>query len=348
MKAHIKSLDNLLQFREWIHTILANLKGYNSEYFKEYFSEHSVKERINARGASWFGEGITHEKLMGGITEYRDHDLLKRLFDEVSEGVSLDIKNMLKSKKMRYNANGLGMFSFDRAAMGFYRIKELYSTAHKRSVSHKDVYQKSGSFFLSEDHTPVIERWEETSEGKPKYRTNSKKLYAYFPKIEREHRGVEILVTSVGPVGMPAQNFLYNGVSAVIIARLLEEAKIKTKISAIFGTVSEQDLYACSIPIKHYSEPLDMNLVALLTSDPAILRFDGFKGILGAYEHFNAQCPQHFGVTINKATLKRAMSTVPSDDKSYKIFLGGSFSERQAVSDIKNAIEEIRDKFQSS
>ena len=61
-------------------------------------------------------------------------------------------------------------FSFDRAAMGLYRVKELFSTVHGRRVEENETEELGGGRVLSVDGSPVEERWECRPDSKPSAR----------------------------------------------------------------------------------------------------------------------------------------------------------------------------------
>ncbi len=107
----------------------------------------------------------------------------------------------------------------------------------------------------------------------------------------------------------------------------------------------EESVYACLVPVKNYDEALDINLLALLTSDPRFFRYEGFKGIISSYDYFKSKCP----VTLGKGMTKDYLSEVieKSDYSKNKIlapnrfYFGWTFSEDAAIEQINETIEEI-------
>jgi hypothetical protein len=351
MKAFIKDdFNDLLEYRTWVDKAMKNLSSKNQIQLGMFNPD--FVNRYSSQYPRWFGKGVTFEELNAGITQYKDPTLIEKIFEKVNGKLSPDLRNKVKARKVRFNPSGLGVFIFDRAAMGMYRLKEFHSPKHKRVVDQSEVKKIKANYVLKTDHSPVTQKWEERPEGKPKIRTTSKNVYAYYPPIRTEKQAVELFITCGGHSGIESEDFLYSGISALIVAQILESAKIKTRISIVIGASPDafkKTSYAVIVPVKNYDERLDTNLLALLSSDPRFFRFEGFKGIVSVYDHFGATCPPSLGTGMTKDSLIETIENSGYAKKANlpdnRFYFGYAFSEREALNQIKDTVEEIANRF---
>lgn len=350
LKAYIKDdFRNLLEYREWVIQMFENISSSN-ESGKAEFTEEEIRDLI-VRNPNWFGAGTSFEELSKGITQYKQPDLIEQIYQKVNDRISTSTRNKIKSKKLSYNAAGLGVFVFDRAAMGIYRLKEFYSPLHKQIFDKKEVNTTKKGHHLKQDGTPVVERWEEKPDGKPKVRTSNKKVFAWFPPQRKEKRAVELFIGTGGHSGVKAEELLYSGISAIIVAQLLEQAQIPSKITIAIGSSPdnyESEAFAALVPVKNYDERLDMNLLALLSSDPRFFRYEGLKGYVCLYDYFNRVIPPNFGNGLGKQTLMRTIEESGYAKKANlapnRYYFGRTFTEKDALAHINETIEDLAKK----
>jgi hypothetical protein len=223
----------------------------------------------------------------------------------------------------------------------------------QKVVELEEVQRGQKGYTLIKDSSPVLERWEQKPDGKPKIRTVNKNVFAYFPKIDKARKAVEIYLACGGASDITAKEFLYSGISAVIVAQLLEQARINTKISIVIGTSPDNfksKVYACIVPVKNYDEKLDANLLALLSSDPRFYRYDGLKGVVSVYDHFGEKAPFNFGYGFNDRdnfirTIEQSSYTQSATLAPNRIYMGRIFSEREAINDIEKTMQTLAEKF---
>lgn len=347
LKAHIKDdFNNLLDYHEWVNNTIKNI-SYKNKNILKMFDKYEI-DKLTRTNSKWFGSDVTYEKLVKGITEYKDPELIERIFNQVNDKVSTQTKDKIKARKVRFNPNGLGVFVFDRAAMGMYRLQEFYSPSHNQIFDEVFVKQTNTGFELKADGSYIEQRFEQKENGQPKIRTTSKNVYAYFPRINKEKQAVELFISCGGHVGIIADELLYSGISAIVVAQLLEKAHIQTKISVVFGSSPDgfnATVYGCLVPVKKYDEALDINLLALLTSDPRFFRYEGFKGIISSYDYFKATCPETLGKGMTKDYLTEVIEKSDYSKNRQlapnRFYFGWAFSEDTAIAQINETIEEI-------
>lgn len=333
---------NLVEYSKWVDGKMETLSAVN-KYHHERFKLNSLKSRI-ASDETWYGEGTTAEELIAGITQYRKPELITELLDKVKEEIPAAVSEQIQTKRMAFNDRGMGLFSFDRAAMGLYRIKEWYSPSLGKTVEKDECLESEGVFTLIEDGSEVIERWEQKPDGKPKIRTITKKVFAWFPNRSKEREAVEIYIGCGGNSHLSAEQMLYSGLGAIVFAEILAKARIPTKITIAVGSSDDNWATSCIslVPVKNYDENLDSNLLATLSSDPRFFRNEGFKGIIATYDHFGKECPWSLGSCIDQEMLMKSIedSTYTRTAKlaANRFYFGGTYSERDAIKQISQAI----------
>lgn len=350
LKAYIKDdFKNLLEYRQWAETKFKDLR-FENEIYLDRFTKSFVDERMRMN-SDWFGKNTSYEEMSAGITQYKSPELIEEIYAQVNDKISASTRSKIKTRKINYNPTGLGVFVFDRAAMGLYRLKEYYSQSHNRVVDKSEVSLSANGYILSADNSEITERWEEHPDGRPKIRTTSKNVFAWFPPQRKEKSAVEMFITCGAPAAINADKFLYSGIAAIITAQILEIARIPTRINLVIGSSPDQfekKAFASIIPVKNYDETLDVNLLALLTSDPRFFRYEGFKGLLGIYDHFGASIPSNFGTAMNRGYLKDTIEKSGYAKKAglapNRFYYGFTFSESEAIDQINLAIEEISGK----
>ncbi len=225
--------NSLLDYQAWTEDALNNLSEMNSEEIMR-FDERRVQKTIK-RQPSWFGEGATYKELVEGVKQYQSPELLDKIYEHVSHELSISITNRIKARKLKFNAMGLGVFCFDRAAMTLYRNMEFFSKEHNSKVDLRDITKSGDNYTLDNDGTEVIHRWEEKPDGSPKVRTNTKELFGYFPETKKNNHADEFFISGGGFASMKAGELLYCGISAIVLAELLVKAGIKVKINVVMG-----------------------------------------------------------------------------------------------------------------
>lgn len=349
MRAFVKDdFKDLLEYRKWVNDRMANLSWKNRMH-ADVFDKRVVERRM-ADNPLWFGK-TSFEEMNTGINTFQNPELITKIYNQVSDKISSSTKDRIKAKKVKYNPNGLGVFVFDRAAMGMYRMSEFYSPSLHQVVDERKVETTKDRYTLKEDGSPVINRLEECEDGRPKIRTTSKNVFAYYPPTPKDNKAVELLISCGGHVGVTSEQLLYSGISALVVAQMLEKAKVKTRISVVFGSSPDgykSSSYAAIVPVKNYDENLDINLLALLSSDPRFFRFEGFKGIIAGYDHFNAACPDTLGKGMNRDYLRQ---TIEDSDYAQKtnlspnrFYFGWTFSEADALKTISESVNQIAER----
>ncbi len=343
MKADFRVFADLLSYRKWVNEGFRNL-SYLNTYQSERFDKYSVESQMT-RNPNFYGTS-SFEELQKGVTTFKDPSLIERLLSQVTDKLSAVTTDKIKAKKLKYNPNGMGMFSFDRAAIGMYRLKEFYSPIHSKVVDQSEVNTIKTNHYLKSDNSLVEKRWEQQKDGRAKIRTATKNVFAYLPPAEKQSKAVELLIYCGGEALVKDDALLYSGISAIVVAQLLEAAKIKTRINVVIGSFDKEKdrSFGSLIAVKNYDEKLDANLLALLSSDARFFRYEGFKGIVCSYDSFKAKCPPSLGSPISSSNLQKIIESSPDLLETLspnRYYFGGTFSGEAALQSINLTIDQI-------
>jgi hypothetical protein len=344
------SFRNVVEFRDWANRKMNALNVSNQRVRDRYIGRPAIMRMMESNGIEWFGEGTTPEELIDGITEYSNPKLIDELMGKVNSDIPKATTEQVKARKLAFNDRGMGLFSFERAAMGLYRLKELHSESLGRRVEHEECRISGRNYVLAADGSEVTERWEQNADGKPKARTSTKKVFAWFSKRNKEREAVEIYIGCGGNSNLSAERMLYSGMGAIVFAQILAKAGIPTKITVMVGTTPDQaaTAYFSLVPVKNYDEPLDANLLATLSSDPRFFRYDGFKGLIAVYDHFGQNIPNNLGSVMPREMLVRCIEnstyTKTAQLAPNRFYFGGTYSADAAISQVMDAIATLAKK----
>jgi hypothetical protein len=323
-KVKIKDdFKNLLDYQTWLNSTIDKMSALNQSELIRF--KKPMIDNLNLKMPQWFGKRATYEILAQGVKEFQNPELLDNIYNEVSHELSPIVTQKLKAKKLKFNALGLGLFSFDRAAMTLYKTSEN-STVEQDAIEIKTRIR---------------------TQTKIRIKTNTKDLFAYFPEVKKDMHAIEFFISADAAGDVTAEQMLYNGVSAVIMAELIIKAGIPLKINIVIGSALDKfrnSYLGCVVPVKNYNEPLDRNVVALLSSDPRFMRFDAFKGLICAFESFNLPTPAGLGFAMNAEQLKTVFENsdyVKKLPSAHRYYFGGTFSQSQALEKINDTIDDI-------
>ena len=340
--------QSLLEFRVWARRYWE--EKITTEQ-KEFFYLTDAQVRSQALYGTQFGKGTNPDEILEGIRRFSDPDLIGRLLARFETALPQDVRNAVPRRRLAYNDRGLGVFSFDRAAQGLYRLPEYFNPKTQKKVDWQSVIveQRTSKGTMQPDRyleaytlDELIKRWETRSDGSPLVRTTAKRVFGFFPKTKRMKAATEIFVSCGNFSDIPPEQFLYSGMVALVIARLLVRGGVPVKINTVIGWrgSSTAEDYCCAVvPLKHYDEPLDDNLLALATSDVRFWRCEGFRACMCLRRSAGMSLS---GAGVVGYDLRRIFNAAPyARGTANRFFFGRVRSEQEALKAIENAIERI-------
>lgn len=119
---------------------------------------------------------------------------------------------------------------------------------------------------------------------KLRYSSTTKKVYQIR---EKKGGGYAPYVDLYTPLGADnrfgTESMLVQALPMILLARVLERAGVRTRVFAtsFMKTGSEQNYMVSPILVKEYGAPLDLNKLAIFTSDKRLFRFHIFNTLLG-------------------------------------------------------------------
>ena len=275
--------DNVKAFNDFVDGQAATLNTKNHEVLKQMnqTTASSIK-----RGTNWYGSPSPAD-----VSELNEHKyflgmpLLKtiqpKIKDKLAQYVKLMNDQILSKPKVAYNDRGLGVFSFDRAAMGLYRLQP---TGSKKPIVNT-VSQLQIELDTSNKTTAV------------------KSVYAYFKNRKSSYPALKLYLMAGGNAKIAGDALLYVGLACAELVEFMEIRGVAVEVNTLLGTSFNGNVLMGVIRIKRFQDRLDKNQLLLMTSDPRYFRYRGFKGLIALSDHFGQNIPQGLG------TLKQNMGS---------------------------------------
>jgi len=331
MSVRIVTHNSLTDFRNWLEKRYPtdgsaskasdfNVRGnYQWGNNGNYFSVTGITSSIRTRGANWFGTRDA-DSIFNKPTEYLDKPLMESIFNRISNQIDISSTNKLEKRKMTFNDMGIGLFSFDRASQTMSYVFEYFSPSLGMLVGEENVIKIGDNKYISKlDGKPLIKRhkkneratakkkagyrfyspvFEEYIDYVPKVKTATKKVFVYFPKsVQMDDNGFKIVIVSGGNGNLSATELLHSSMAGIKLAQALDLAGYPVQISAMYVSKHSgtNNIIGTEVVIKRFDEIFDLNLLALMGSDPRIFRHEGFKGIISASDDFGVTIPSGLG-----------------------------------------------------
>lgn len=328
------NFSGLEDYRRFIANENKILNKHNKELFDEMFSDNVIENRIKNK-PNWFGAGVTLQDLKNGLNKFSNPELIELVYNKIKNKIPQNISGKLKERKMDFNEIA-GSFSISRFMMSMYKRPAYFSIKKQSYVSLSEVYEKDNSFFLKSDNTEV--------EKKEMVVTNNKKLFAYFKPIEKESQAIEIVIVAGANADKSSEKMLYTGIAGILIAEMCEKSGIKVRINSFVGSTNDDKITGAIIPIKEFGQTIDRNVMALLTSDARVFRYEMFNGIITNYNNFNKNCPESLGSLTTLYELENSLNkeVIKEVFGNRKVFItSGIFSESDAIEKIDKILSDI-------
>lgn len=355
----IKRFENMLELNSYLKS---------SEQMSEFNTKHKLKSYFGPTSDftsrvhyGWYGASLKDELKVSSVNDihskisnhnnlvYDNMDFVQKLTEQINEKLSANVQDTVPKKKLAYNDMGLGVFSFDRAAQGMYRLNEFFSPVRNEVVDSMYVEQTGSVYKDVRDNAILQMRKELKPDGTIKVRTTTKKVYAFFPKVKRQKAAVDIYIGVGNSADLKETEYMYTAIGAIVFANMLTKASIPFRITAVFGAVSySQSKYCASIAtIKDYNETLDSSLVAKLTGDAAYGRYTGnmllYLSLMKYTKHYDDASP------INAMTLSKIIAEYNEELKTSLniaapnnvVCFSGAKSLNESVLDVKLAIDKV-------
>ena len=324
-KAHYNYMlfDSVGSFNAFVDGEAGQLTDANQNVWKDVVSntQHGIDS-----GTDWYGTPTP-----SGINELEQHKmflgmhLLKELQPKIKEQLSrymvhLD-SDVMPKPKVAYNDRGLGMFSFDRASMGLFRLSKIsIRTPLDKATSQLNIEL-----------------------GRTGMNTIVKKVYAFFQNKKTSYPSLRLYIMAGANARVQGNDMLYVGLACSELVEFLEMRGVAVEVNVLVGNSFRNTVNVGVVRVKRFQDKADKNQLLLMSSDPRYFRFRGFKALIALSNHFGLTIPSGLG------------SLTESMGKEFVTVLGGdgfvfeqSYSLESAAKEVSRIIETYNQKMKDA
>lgn len=262
--------DSVMRFNSFVDTEAANLSESNQSRWETI--KRATRDNLK-KDSDWYGtptpkniEALEAHRTFMGMSLIKE--IQPKIKDRLAHYIELLQDNVLPKPKMAYNDRGLGVFSFDKAAMAMYKHYSINSiTPLDTSVSQMNIEL-----------------------DKYAVQTSVKNVYAYFKNKEQSYPSLQLYIMSGANAHVKGNELFYVGLACAELVEFMELRGISVEVNILLGTSFDNQVVVSQIRLKRFQDILDKNQLLLMSSDPRYFRYRGFKSLI-----VMANC---FGLTI--------------------------------------------------
>lgn len=267
--------DSVLQFNAFVDGECLNLSQVNEN---RWLTVHQNAEQRLKSSTYWYG--IPQPKTIDTLhthNAFLGMSLIKTLQPKIKDKLHLYLEHLqdavLPKPKLAYNDRGLGVFSFERAAMAMYNSYPVNtSTPIDTTVSQ---------MHIALDHTKV--------------QTSVKHVYAYFKDKSLNYPSLRLYIMAGSNANIKGNELLYVGLTCAELVDFMEIRGISVEVNILIGTSFNEQTTMGIIRVKRFQDPLDKNQLLLMSSDPRYFRYRGFKALIALSNYFDLNIPSGLG-----------------------------------------------------
>ena len=297
-----RHFTHVAAFNAFVDAQIPQLRPANRTIWKGLLTN---TQALITRKPDWYGHPpVSRVRELEEHTHFQGMHLLDAIHSKIKATLSQYLKVLdlytLPKPKLAYHDRGLGMFSFDRAAMGMYRSNpvDVSSPLSKTTSQLRIALGKTGLF------------------------TNVKKVYGYFQHKRTEYPAIQLYLLAGANAKVKGDQMLYVGLACGELVEFLEQRGVAVQVHVLVGTSFSNRVIMGVVRIKAFEQPLDKNQLLLLSSDPRYFRFRGFKALIALSDFFDLTIPKSLG-RIQPAMGKNFVQALGNDgvvfEQSYSL-----------------------------
>lgn len=267
--------ESVSKFHDFVNHEITKLDAHNRTQFNSVNREAKVEITVRP---DWYGHPVP-----SSITELDEHTaflgikLRQQLKPKIEKHLSEYLKyldaSVMPKPTVGYNDRGLGMFSFDRAAMGLYRHEKIaLGTPIEKTATQINIEL-----------------------GRDQLNTNVKEVYAFFKNKNNSYLSIRLYLMAGANANVKGDDILYVGLTCAELVEFLEVRGVPVEVNVILGTSHNFQVCLACVTVKKFSEKIDINQLLLLSSDPRYFRYRGFKALIAISNYFGLQIPSGLG-----------------------------------------------------
>jgi hypothetical protein len=311
--------DSVFAFNSFVDDEIKQLSSTNASRWN--WVKQSTSDQLN-NGTDWYGTPTPKD-----VEELEAHrtflgmKLVDKIQPQIKEKLAKYLEylkdSVLPKPKMAYNDRGLGVFSFERAAMGMYRQFPVNtSTPINTSVSQMNIEL-----------------------GKKQILTSVKSVFAYFQDKKSSYPSLQLYIMAGANAHVKGNDLLYVGLACAELVEFMELRGISVEVNVMLGTSFNNQVAMACIRVKRFQDKLDKNQLLLISSDPRYFRYRGFKGLVALSNYFGLTIPSGLG------TISASMGNVFAKAVNQKGFVfEQSYSMDSAVKEVSQIITNYKNR----
>lgn len=269
--------DSVTRFHNFVDSEIRNLSTANRKVFTRINAE--TKSNLE-HGSDWYGtpppENITaldeHYQFLGMHLLKEIQPKIKKQLEQYLNHLATEV---LPKPQIDYNDKGLGMFSFDKAALGLYQLPKIdIATSLEKTTTQLSI---------------ALNR------NKTKINTSIKKVYAHFKDKELGLPSLRLYLMAGANANIEGNQLLYVGLACAELVDFMEQRGVSVEVNVLLGTTFNDLANLGAIRIKRFQDKLDKNQLLLMSSDPRYFRYRGFKSLIALSNYFGTTIPTSLG-----------------------------------------------------
>ena len=308
--------DSVFDFNTFIDVQATNLSVRNTATWEAVQARTRIRISSNS---DWYGTPSPKniEELEAHRT-FLGMPLIKKIQPKIKDTLErymVALENtILPMPKIAYNARGLGVFSFDRAAMGMYKNYPVNL------------------------RTPIDTSISQMGIALDKYaaQTSVKNVYAHFQDKEQSYPSLQLFIMSGANGEIKGNALLYVGLACAELVEFMELRGVSVEVNILMGTSFRNQVVLSQVRLKRYQDKLDKNQLLLMSSDPRYFRYRGFKSLIAMSDYLGLTIPSNLG---------RITSTMGTDFTAQVHTKGFVFEQSYSIDSAVREVIEIIEQY---
>jgi hypothetical protein len=267
--------DSVFAFNAFVDHEIQQLSSSNASRWNNVVQ--STSQNLNS-GTDWYGTPTPKD-----VKELEEHrtflgmKLAQKIQPQVKDKLATYLDylqdSVLPKPKMAYNDRGLGVFSFERAAMAMYKDFPVNTqTPVSTAVSQMNIELRNHQIS-----------------------TSVKSVYAYFQDKQMSYPSMQLYIMAGANANVKGDQLLYVGLACAELVDFLELRGISVEVNVMLGTSFRNQVAMACVRVKRFQDKLDKNQLLLTSSDPRYFRYRGFKGLVALSNYFGLTIPSGLG-----------------------------------------------------
>lgn len=317
--------DRLRAFDAFVDQVSQSLNAHHRGILQGI---HAHTQSLIEAGSDWYGLPVPQNiDELNGHDTFSGMELLKEIRPRIRQYLSEYLRYLEEAvmplPRLSYNDRGLGLFSFDRAAMGLYRLSEVRLNGPlERTTTQLNIEL-----------------------GRDRLQSRIKKVYAYFEHKEQHWPAIRLYLMAGANADVKGDQLLYVGVACAELVTFLEARGVAVEVNVLIGSAFQGQVCLASVRVKRFEDPADLNRLLLLSSDPRYFRYRGFKALTALSNHLGLTIPEGLGKL--EAHMGQQFVTAlngPSETSVRPFVFEQSYSLEQAAREVQRIVTRIAPK----